>query len=298
MRRYMPLLVVAAGAFVSAFQPTQTHLAFQQNQRHVTKKSPSTIPCTWPPLDSCVTHSCLQMISSASSDEGKVDTHALGKYAAAIGLQLGTIAATFKLLDFGIEAVSVPLPAISLLFYVMSLRSRIFSPLNNRRPNLKQVTSGGKTQGFRDRVMPSWTPPGVFFPVMWILIISPLRAYSSTLIFEANGGHLCDPTILALMLHLTVGDTWNTINNVERRMGASVIGVFCVLLSALFVSYKYYQVVPIAGKLLGLTCLWLATASALITDTWRLNPLEGGKRDKLYPVVGNSTTKFVFESEI
>eukprot|EP00590_Aulacoseira_subarctica_P005729 CAMPEP_0172429832 /NCGR_PEP_ID=MMETSP1064-20121228/52073_1 /TAXON_ID=202472 /ORGANISM="Aulacoseira subarctica , Strain CCAP 1002/5" /LENGTH=134 /DNA_ID=CAMNT_0013175509 /DNA_START=346 /DNA_END=746 /DNA_ORIENTATION=+ len=134
---------------------------------------------------------------------------------------------------------------------------------------------------------------------MWILIIAPLRAYSSTLLYQANNGgcFLCsskDPaTILWLMLHLSIGDTWNTINNVERRLGTAVSGIYAVLLSSLFASYKYYQVVPLAGKLLGLTCLWLATASVLVTQTWWLNPLPNGQRDKLYPVVGDVQTRFV-----
>ena len=48
------------------------------------------------------------------------------------------------------------------------------------------------------------------------------------------------------------------------------------------------------------TLLWLVTAGALITDTWRLNPVEGtGERVPLYPVKGEAETKFMwFSSDV
>ena len=64
-----------------------------------------------------------------------------------------------------------------------------------------------------------------------------VRRYSSTLVWEAQG-HLLDPTLLALVLHLAVGDTWNTVNNVERRMGAAVPGVVCVWGSVVFAAFQ------------------------------------------------------------
>ena len=53
---------------------------------------------------------------------------------------------------------------------------------------------------------------------------SLLRATAAALVWQAHGESFCDPAILVLMLHLSLGDTWNTINNVERRLGAAVPG--------------------------------------------------------------------------
>ena len=47
---------------------------------------------------------------------------------------------------------------------------------------------------------------------------------------------------MAFILHLTIGDVWNTINNTEKRYGASVIGVLIVLASAVNASIQYYKV--------------------------------------------------------
>jgi benzodiazapine receptor len=253
----------------------------------------------------------LQMSTSStdSGEEGGLDVGAVARYIGAVGIEMGAFAAVLKLADFGIDQIggttSIPLPVVGLLAYAASLKSRVFNPLNNSRPNRSDAVAGKATAGFNDRNMPSFTPPGVVFPIMWILIIAPLRAYSTTLVFQATatgGGTLFCPAIMALVLHLSIGDVWNTINNTERRLGASVLGVLCVWCSAVFAATQYYAVDPLAGKLLGATCIWLTVASTLITTTWLINPVEvssssGGKvLDKLYPVKSDKIqTKFVFE---
>jgi len=220
----------------------------------------------------------------------ELDVDALAKYAAAAVIQLSCFTGAFYALDLVLDASGLtgaaPTPLVAFVFWFISLRSRIFNPLNNERPNMKKAVSEDSTEsskGFRDRVMPSWTPPGVFFPIMWILIIGPLRGYSSSLVVEANNGSFCTPETMSFIFHLTMGDIWNTINNTEKRYGAAVVGVLGVVASALFAAQEYYQVLPMAGMLLGATAVWLVTASALIADTWRLNPDADGSLDVFYP---------------
>mmetsp|Transcript_45417 Transcript_45417/g.95197 ORF Transcript_45417/g.95197 Transcript_45417/m.95197 type:complete len:88 (-) Transcript_45417:454-717(-) len=73
------------------------------------------------------------------------------------------------------------------------------------------------------------------------------------------------------MIHLTIGDTWNSINNYEQRRGTAVAGVFLVWLSALAATFSYFTVLPIAGLLLVPMCTWLSIAGCLIWSIWRLN---------------------------
>jgi len=232
----------------------------------------------------------------------ELDGEAVGKYGAAVAVQMAAVTATFGALDAATDAVlGGPLPwqAVTALFWGLSLKSRVFSPLDNSRPDLKKATEGEQTKGFNDRKMPEWTPPGVTFPIMWVLIVGPLRAYSSTLVWEATGGHLLCPTLLCLMLHLSIGDTWNCVNNVERRLGAAVPGVACVWISVLFTSTQYYTASPLAGQLLGLTAVWITVAGLLIADTWRVNSADTGspwEGEPLYPYKGKVSTRFWFES--
>lgn len=226
-----------------------------------------------------------------------VDYDALVKYHASIFIQMTLFVVGLTALDTLVDAtdISVPFPVVAALFYGLSLKSRVFNPLNNARPNMpKPGEDEQSSPGFQDRIMPSWTPPGVVFPIMWILIIGPLRAFSSALVVESTG-HFADPAILAFLFHLSVGDVWNTINNAERRYGASVTGVLCVVASLLNAAFQYYNVDSLAGNLLGLTVIWLSVATCLITATWQLNPNPTtGERDALYPVKGEAETEFVW----
>ena len=238
--------------------------------------------------------------ATQESPRNELDVDALVKYGSSIGIQMVIITALLAGLDALVSTIGieVPFPAVFALFYFFSLKSRTFNPLNNQRPNLKKAVNGenSPSKGFRDRVMPSWTPPGVIFPIMWILVIGPLRSFSSALVYMAKGHHFCDPALLALLLHLSIGDVWNTINNTEKRYGAAVPSVLMVAAAAANAAYQYGQVDPLAGKLLGVTLVWFAVASTLIADTWRLNPDPvTGQRDPLYPVTGGaSKTEFAW----
>jgi len=220
---------------------------------------------------------------------GEVDLDALLKYHSSIVIQLGLIAGLFKGFDTLYDVVGSPdIPTLALvpIFLAFSLKSRVFNPLDNERPNLQEAAENKESRGFQDRVMPSWTPPGPVFPIMWVLIIGPIRAYTAALVWQSNGHAFLHPAIFALMFHLAVGDVWNTMNNREQRFGASVTGVLCVTASALNAAYQFYTVDETAGNLLGLPMIWFAVASSLITATWRLNPSQAtGEPESLYPVV-------------
>ena len=285
-----------AGQSATAFQPVpsaSTSGAIRTSPKAITASSPHR-PAAF----------ASQLASATSSDgdagsDGGLDVGALGKYALAAGIQMSLFSGVFKLADIGLasaglEPSSLPFAAIAFVFYACALKSRVFNPLNNARPDRSKAVEGKGSDGFRDRVMPSWTPPGVIFPIMWLLIIGPIRAYSSAMIVSSTGTFF-NPAIMAFIFHLTCGDVWNTINNTEKRYGMSVVGILLgVVPSAAFAASQYYAIEPLAGKLLGGTLLWLCTASALITDTWRLNPDENGKREALYPVKGDAKTEFAW----
>jgi translocator protein len=229
--------------------------------------------------------------------ENELDKSAIAKYAAAIAIQLSLIGGVFYGLDRLVDHFSFAVPMVVNipLFYIMALKSRVFNPLSNARP--APQTLEAETAVPQKRNMPSWTPPGVIFPIMWLLIIGPIRAVSSSLIYASTGHYLCLP-LLAFILHLSVGDVWNTINNVERRYGTAVTGVVLVWLSNLHAAYQYWQVDPTAGQLLTAVNVWLTIAATLVAATWRINPDPiTGQIEPLYPVKGSKAeTKFIWFS--
>lgn len=225
---------------------------------------------------------------------GTLDVDAIIKYISAVLIQMGMFYTIFSLLDklVSISGLQVPLGVNFVLFYATALKSRVLNPLANNRPKPKTLEVDGAAP--QKRKMPSWTPPGVVFPIVWLLIIGPIRALTSAMVYQKVQCY-ANPAILSLMLHLSIGDVWNTINNVEKRYGVAVVGILFVWLSKAFAAWQYWAVVPIAGKLLSASLVWLTVASALVTSTWRLNPdPHTGKPEPLYPVKGKTSTKYMW----
>ncbi|MBD2199151.1 MULTISPECIES: TspO/MBR family protein [Calothrix] len=165
----------------------------------------------------------------------------------------------------------------SLFFAVFSLRSRIFSLLDNTRSR----------QTYDQVIRPKWSPAPLVFPIVW-MIIAVLRVISSVLVWqEMNHQFLVLPFIL-FVVHLAFGDTWNTIFTVERRLGAAVpVVIFGPWLSALVVTAIYWQTNPVAGMILSFSCVWLTVAAVLVLRIWQLNGSEPLYPLKRTPVVSS-----------
>lgn len=282
------LLLATAGTTTGFQLRTPPTAATNANANTVDKRANGLVP---PQSLNRSTPTILSATDAASSDEEDrvLDTEAIAKYTGAIAAQMALIAGLFTGIDALVAATSVqiPFPAAFAFFFVFALKSRIFNPMSNQRPKpaTKEIEDEGSAEAAAEppRNMPEWTPPGIFFPIMWVLIIGPLRAFSSALLVT-GGTSFASPAILALMLHLSIGDTWNTINNVERRYGTSVVGVAGVWVSAAFAAYQYSQMDPLAGKLLSLPLVWLTIASSLIVRTWQINPSEvTGEKESFLP---------------
>ena len=217
------------------------------------------------------------MCAVACQDVGGVDVLQIAKYPLATAGEIGTIAVLLKAVD----ALPWTLPtfAVPPLFFFLSLRSRIFSFVPASRPK-RAEQDGAPTP--KEVKRPSWTPPGIAFPFIW-LTISCLRAASSTLVWLAAGKTLACAPILFLVAHLCVGDTWNSVTNVERRLGTSAVGVLAVLASVYLAVFKYYAVRPLAGLLLAPSACWISIASVLTWTIWAINE----PREPLLPRKGD-----------
>jgi tryptophan-rich sensory protein len=96
--------------------------------------------------------------------------------------------------------------------------------------------------------------------------------------------------LLALLFHLSVGDTWNTITNVERRLGVSTLGCGIVALSVYFTVWEFWKANKLAGLILLPSALWITVACKLTFDIWRLNDSTGSRpdgREPLFPISGD-----------
>lgn len=210
----------------------------------------------------------------------KWDGQVTFQYIAATFAQIGALIELLWLMDFAfafIRTQSLPQGVVAAIvcgfFAFVTLRSRRFSVLDNTR-NKQRYTSLQR---------PGWAPPPLAFPIVW-MSIAVLRVIAAYLVWSASGQtFLCLPLIV-FMVHLSLGDTWNTIFTVEGRLGAAVPAVIVgPLLSVALLTITYYQTLPLAGWIIFPSLVWLMVATVLCISLWQLNGKE-----PLYPVVAKS----------
>ncbi|MEH2252491.1 TspO/MBR family protein [Nostoc sp.] len=161
-----------------------------------------------------------------------------------------------------------------LFFAILSIRSRICSLLDNTRSR----------QTYDQVIRPRWSPPPLVFPIVW-MIIAALRVISSVLVWQQTNHQFLVLPLILFVVYLALGDTWNTIFTVERRLGAAVpVVILGPWLSAVVVTVIYWQTNPVAGMTLSFSCVWLTVAAVLVFRIWQLNGSEPLYSLKLTPV--------------
>jgi len=219
-------------------------------------------------------------VAEVRAGGGALDFAAVGRYCAATAAETGALTAMLLAVDasglLGSAArihTNAPQALVFVSFVALSLRSRIFNPLPAPRPKVAD-----EVKAKQERRRPPWTPPGIVFPIVWSTM-ALLRAGSTAMVFAAAGGILAQPAVVALCLHLAVGDTWNHVNNVRDDLGSAVPGVLLVWLTALHAIWRMGHVDILAAYVLAPLGVWLAIATCLVFAIWELN----GK-PALYPV--------------
>lgn len=228
----------------------------------------------------------LEPVASASSgsslDAGTViDTGAVWRYFLCTAVQFSVLVWFSMWLNVGLARsnldVTYQKALVGAWFGFNALKSRVFSPLNATRPKMD-----GEKTAIKERRRPAWMPPPLAFPVIWTTI-AVLRAVSSVVVFGTTGT-LNNPAHFAMLLHLSVGDTWNSINNAEKRLGTAVVGVCAVLASVYNVVYQYWSVSVKAGVLIAPSAVWISVATLLVYTIWKINPRADGTREPLWPM--------------
>jgi benzodiazapine receptor len=273
------LLLLAAITAVVSFTKNvhqQTHSKLRRNPKIKNRSSVNALPIAQSSSSLLMASDSWNPDSFIKSKEPKtMDWMAVLNYLSATFLQYGLILTFLHIFQIkglkSLKGILLPVlkipvaePVVAILMFSLSLRSRIFSPLTNSRPRASK-----SDPVFKERLRPSWMPPPLAFPIIWTTITF-LRTIASTMIYKTTGTLLC-PEIFAIMAHLSIGDTWNTINNVENRLGTAFGGVLFVWGSVMYTVYKYYKTLPLAGYILAPSALWLTVASYLVFSIWRLN---------------------------
>eukprot|EP00752_Nemacystus_decipiens_P011370 g10104.t1 len=214
-------------------------------------------------------------VDGSSSSRPPLDLGAVGKYVAGTAVEFGVIMGLLTLLQGNVLSrvgVKWGRAMVFLTFGFLAMKSRTFAVLNARRRTVDKEEVAKV-----ERRRPDWMPPPKVFPFIWITI-GFLRAVSTTMVWEALGCNLATGPVAAMVLHLSIGDTWNHINNVEKKLGVAVSVVFIVWLSVANAVFRYFQALPKAALVLLPSLLWITVANLLVQSIWRLNGKE-----PLYP---------------
>ncbi|MEM8613482.1 MAG: tryptophan-rich sensory protein [Cyanobacteria bacterium P01_H01_bin.105] len=196
----------------------------------------------------------------------RADWSAIGVYVSGTLAQIGLMTGIL----WGLQQLTqnwsgVPKISVAILFFVLiAIRSRLFSPLNNARTRTT----------YSNVERPGWAPPPLAFPIIW-MSIGILRVIASYLVWQALGQTYLSWPLVIFVIHLALGDTWNTVFTVEGRLGFAVpVVIIGPLASSSVVVVSYWQMVPLAGQLLLPMVVWLGVASALVISIWQLNGRE------------------------
>jgi benzodiazapine receptor len=119
---------------------------------------------------------------------------------------------------------------------------------------------------------PWFNPPGWVFPVMWLIVSKPTQMWAASRILKATAATQFPwPVMAVYCTHLSLGDTWNQVFFGCQRIRLGV-GVICTFWSVLVASaVAFGSVDNTAGLLLLPTVGWVAVASALNIEIYRLN---------------------------
>lgn len=117
---------------------------------------------------------------------------------------------------------------------------------------------------------PSWTPPNVAFPLIWIPL-KLLQLGAARIVWNSQRHTVLNVPMVLFVLHQALGDLWNTAFFREHYLegGLSIILQFAAVLFA--TTWQFSEADKLAGLMMAPTCVWVCIASALNADIWRLN---------------------------
>lgn len=226
---------------------------------------------------------------SGSSEAFAFDGALLARYVGATVVEFAVLLALLKGFDLalaympshGVVGMYVK-PAVAWVgFALLAVKSRAISLLDAARPDKANPTTEKRVMAERKR--PSWQPPGYVFAIVWSSI-GLLRATACLLAFQTSGSAVCAP-LIAMAAHVSIGDTWNAMNNQDNQLGFSVVWVWLgVHLSAWNCVRVFLETSQTAGFLLVPMAVWLSIAPVLVTNIWFINTDEDGRKMPLFPV--------------
>ena len=115
---------------------------------------------------------------------------------------------------------------------------------------------------------PSWTPPGVAFPIVWTTLYL-LMAFSAMRVALLPGS---GQALAFWAAQIAFNTLWTPVFFGLRRMRAALVVLVGLWVFVALTCVSFWILDPVAGVLMVPYLLWVSLAGALNVSLWRRNP--------------------------
>lgn len=116
---------------------------------------------------------------------------------------------------------------------------------------------------------PTWTPPGIVFPIVWTILYI-LMGISSYLIYESNSVDK-DDALKVYGINIIINGLWSILFFRLKLFFISFLTIIVLIILTIIMIYKYYKINKVAGLLQIPYLIWLCVALALSYSVYTLN---------------------------
>lgn len=211
---------------------------------------------------------------------GKVGVSALLQSAGLMGVLALGKAGEPILANLNIPSIFGTSPALWAAFFVVIFASSLIGTFvdGGASAALNQALDPNTTPGdldwYANLAKPSWNPPSWVFPIMWLIVSKPTQLAAVNRLWSATDGADRGWRLFVYCSHLAMGDAWNKTFFGYQCVGRGVVVISTFYSLLLFSAYLFWQVDPLAGKLMLPTCAWVTIATALNWSIYLLNRPE------------------------
>ena len=130
---------------------------------------------------------------------------------------------------------------------------------------------GGNMDTFKSVNKPSFSPPGIVFPIVWTILYI-LMGISSYIICSNNTDKKFKKRAsFVYLLQLTVNVLWSLFFFRLRWYLFSFVWILLLILLVIIMIVKFYKIKPVSGYLQIPYLLWILFASVLTFSIYMLN---------------------------
>ncbi len=122
---------------------------------------------------------------------------------------------------------------------------------------------------------PSFNPPNWIFGPVWTILYA-LQGIAAYFVFQSNGiGTAFDVFVVQLALNAV----WTPLFFGAKRLGAALAELIALLLCIIAAIILFFGINTLAAWLMVPYMLWVAFATILNYETWRLNPAASARKN-------------------